>query len=93
MGCFVVLKRVYGDFTARLTRDRVDFINKLNFLTTFREARAESYKLDTIQKFFVKAGLVPLYSPNQVILGLKIKVKTFPPPQEQLERVEALKPL
>ena len=88
MGCFIVLKRVYGDFTARLTRDGVDFINKLDFLTTFREARAESYKLDTIQKSFIVAGLVPLYSPRSGYCKAKNQGLDPYPPREQLERVE-----
>ena len=79
VGCFSVLKRSYGSLIERLMRNGINYINKLDFLAAYPEARAEAYKSSTVYSAFAGASLVP-YDPDRVISQLDIKLRTPTPP-------------
>jgi hypothetical protein len=66
-----VLKRAYG-------RNRINHVDKLDFLKAYPSARIEAFKSETIKNSFAAAGLVP-YDPNRVLLKLDIRLRTPTP--------------
>lgn len=60
-------------------RLRINYINKLDFLEAYLQARTEVFKPDIIENSFVAASLVP-FNPNRVILKLDIRLRTLTPP-------------
>jgi hypothetical protein len=79
VGCFAVLKRAYSQLVESKTRLGVNHIDKLDFLMAYPSARADTFKLKTIQNSFRATGLSP-YSPTEVLLKLNIHLKTPTPP-------------
>ena len=79
VGCFSVLKRSYNRLTEQQMRMGINYIDKLDFLTAYPQARVEAYKSSTIQNAFAAAGLVP-YDPDRVISGLYVRLRTPTPP-------------
>ena len=79
IGCFLVIKRAYGQAIQSKLRYGVNHINKLDFLTTYLWARGEAYKSATISNSFAAAGLVP-FNAQRVIDKLDIKLRTPTPP-------------
>ena len=63
IGCFVVLKRVYSRMVKFKIRNRINHIDKLDFLEAYPSARIEAFKLETIKNSFAAASLV-LFAPN-----------------------------
>jgi hypothetical protein len=49
IGCFAVLKRSYGTIINQKIRLGISYIDKLDFLTAYPQARADTFKLDTIK--------------------------------------------
>ncbi|KAJ5129197.1 uncharacterized protein N7515_005236, partial [Penicillium bovifimosum] len=49
VGCFAVLKRSYGRFVEMKMRNRIDHIDKLDFLEAYPLARIETFKSETIK--------------------------------------------
>ena len=60
-------------------RRGIDFIDKSDFLTSYNQARTETYLLDTIRNGFKAIGLVP-YDPIRVLSTLQVERKTPIPP-------------
>ncbi|RJE17446.1 Pogo transposable element, partial [Aspergillus sclerotialis] len=60
IGCFATLKRSYGRVIESQARTGYNYIDKLDFLAAYLEARVEAYKSETIRNSFASAGLVPL---------------------------------
>jgi hypothetical protein len=57
-----------------------NYIDKIDFLTAFPEARLMVYKAETIRNGFTATGLVP-FDPNRVYQQLTIRLRTpIPPP-------------
>ena len=79
IGCFAVLKRSYSRMVKIKIRNRINHINKLDFLKAYPSARIKAFKLETIKNSFAAASLVP-FTPNQVILKLNIQLRTPTPP-------------
>ena len=75
VGCFAVLKRTYGRLVEEKMRQRINHIDKLDFLSAYPQARKEASKMDNIKNSFVATGLVP-YSPERVLAQLNIYPKT-----------------
>jgi hypothetical protein len=69
VGYFAVLKRLYGQQIKGYIRNRVNHINKPDFLYTFYTACTEAITLANVQSSFVVTGLV-LHDPKRVLLKL-----------------------
>jgi hypothetical protein len=48
-----------------------NYIDKIDFLTAFPEARTMAYKAETIQNGFAATGLIP-FDPNRVYQQLTV---------------------
>ena len=79
VGCFSPLKRAYGRLVENKARLGFNHIDKFDFLDAYPEARAETFKANTIKNSFEAAGLVPL-NPGRVLEQLNIHLKTPTPP-------------
>ena len=82
VGCFAVLKRTYGRLVEEKMRQRINHIDKLDFLSAYPQARKEAFKMGNIKNGFMATGLVP-YSPERVLTQLNIYLKTPTPPGSQ----------
>jgi len=67
VGCFAVLKRVYGCLVEESMRLGINHIDKLDFLAAYPKARLEAFKSENIKNGFAATGLVP-FNPEQVLL-------------------------
>lgn len=56
-------------------RTSINYINKLEFLKAYPQARLEAFKPETIQNSFAAASLV-LYNLDRVLSQLNIKLRT-----------------
>jgi hypothetical protein len=83
IGCFAVLKRVYGRLVENQARTGYNYIDKLNFLIAYLEARVEAYKPETIQNSFTVASLV-LINVEYILSKLNISLRTPIPPGSRL---------
>jgi hypothetical protein len=79
VACFAPLKRAYGGLVESLTRNGIDHIDKLDFLTAYPEARFQAFKDTSIQNSFRATGLVP-FNPALVLSKVNIRIKTPTPP-------------
>ncbi|CDM38464.1 Probable transposable element [Penicillium roqueforti FM164] len=79
IGCFAVLKRSCSRLVETKMRQRINHIDKLDFLEAYPSARIEAFKLQTIKNSFSAAGLVPLL-PDRVLSKLNIYLRTPTPP-------------
>lgn len=79
---FAVLKRAYSNLVSQKIRLRISYIDKLNFLTAYLQARIDTFKSDTIQNSFRAAGLVP-FNPKSVLSELNIRLYTPIPPRSR----------
>jgi hypothetical protein len=82
VACFAVLKRSYGRFVERRSRQGWHHFDKLDFLATFPHAHKEAFKSETIKSGFAASGIVP-YNPERVLEKLNIQLKTPTPPGSQ----------
>jgi len=69
VGCFAVLKRLYGQQIQEFMRNGVNHINKQDFLTAYYSAYTEAMSPANIQSSFAATGLVP-YNPSRVLSEL-----------------------
>ena len=93
VGCFSVLKRVYGQRVEELMRLGVNHIDKLEFLPLYQQARTEALHSRNIKAGFAAAGLVP-YNPSRVLAHLHAEFHTpTPPPLPPSEDVWATETL
>ena len=79
VGCFSPLKSSYGKQIENLMRLQINHITKLEFLPAFKEAFKAAFTEQNIKSGFWATGLVP-YDPENVLSGLKLKLKTLTPP-------------
>jgi DDE superfamily endonuclease/Tc5 transposase DNA-binding domain/helix-turn-helix, Psq domain len=84
VGCFSVLKRVYGRMVEDWMRLGINHIDKQDFLTIYPKARTESQSTANIISSFRATGLVP-YDPDQVLSRLNISFRTPTPPPSILQ--------
>jgi hypothetical protein len=78
IGCFSVLKRMYGRQIEGLMKAHIHHITKVEFLTAFRIAYPESITVHNAQAGFRGAGLIP-FDPQAVISKLDVKLRTPTP--------------
>ena len=57
----------------------INYINKLDFLAAYPQARINAFKTDTIKNSSQVAGLVP-FNPQPVLSKLSIQLQTPTPP-------------
>jgi hypothetical protein len=78
VSCFTTLKRAYGCQIQQLTRNRVNHIDKADFLTAYNKARTESITPAIVRSGFTATGLVP-FDPDRVLSKLNIQIRTPTP--------------
>jgi hypothetical protein len=80
VGCFSVLKRSYGRQIEGLMRNRVNYIDKQDFLEAYYTARTETMNQSNIYSSFAATGVVP-YDPERVLtkLNTQLRIPTPPP--------------
>jgi hypothetical protein len=74
VGCFAVLKRSYGRQIEGFMRNRVNHIDKQDFLQAYYTAHTETMSLANIQSSFVATELIP-YDPERVLSKLNTQFK------------------
>ena len=79
IGCFTVVKRLYGRLVEMKMRAGVNHINKYEFLEVYPSARIEALKFEIIKNSFLVAVLIP-FSPDRVLSKLNIYLRTLTPP-------------
>jgi hypothetical protein len=82
IGCFAVLKRVYGRLVEMKMRNGINHIDKFDFLEAYPSARIEAFKSEIIKNSFCSAGLIP-FTPERVISKLDIRLRTPTPPSSR----------
>jgi hypothetical protein len=75
VGCFSVLKRMYGKQIGEFIRVGINHIDKTEFLYAFKNAQKEALSENNIQSSFAATGLVP-FGPDQVLSTLQITPHT-----------------
>jgi Na+-transporting NADH:ubiquinone oxidoreductase subunit NqrF len=60
-------------------RNRINHIDKLDFLEAYPLVRIKAFKLETIKNSFRSASLIP-FTPERVISKLNIRLATPTPP-------------
>jgi len=78
IGCFSVLKQLYGRLIKQIMARSVNHINKYKFLPLYRQARQAALHWNNIQAGFAATGLVP-YDLDRVLLLLHTKYWTPSP--------------
>src|SRR5450432_4777986 len=84
VGCFAVLKRLYGRQIEGLMRNGVNHIDKQDFLEAYYHARKETMHQSNIIVSFAATRLLP-YDPDRVLAKLNTQLRTPTPPPRQLE--------
>ena len=91
VGCFSVLKRIYGDLVRGKIAVSVHYIDKPLFLKLFFEAHTKTFSSKNIKSGFTATGLIPL-DPSQVLARLRVRVRT-PSPLPTLDPPSSTLPL
>jgi DDE superfamily endonuclease len=84
VGCFAVLKRVYGQQVQSLMRNGVNHIDKQDFLQAYHDAHNKTMTFANIQSSFAATGVLP-YDPDRVLIKLNTQLRTPSPPLARLE--------
>lgn len=79
VGCFSVLKRMYGRQIETFIKARINHITKVEFFLAFHAAYKQSITSENAIAGFRGAGLVP-FNPDAVLSKLDVKLRT-PTPQ------------
>ena len=79
ISCFTTLKRTYGRQIEQLIRDRVNHIDKPDFLIAYNIARTEAITPNIARSGFAATRLVP-FDPDRVLLKLNTQIRTPTPP-------------
>jgi len=79
VGCFAVLKRLYGQQVQNLMRNGVSHIDKSDFLEAYHNARTETMSQSNIAVSFAATGVLP-YDPERVLAKLNTQLRTPTPP-------------
>jgi hypothetical protein len=72
VGCFVVLKRLYGRQIEGLMRNGVNHIDKQDFLEAYYNTRKETMTQANISSSFAATGVL-LYDPERVLAKLNTR--------------------
>jgi hypothetical protein len=83
VGYFAVLKQLYGRQIEGYMRNRVNHIDKPDFLHAFHVGRTEAMTLANVQSSFTATGLV-LYNPERVLSKLHTQFKSASSPGTNL---------
>ena len=78
VGCYSVLKRMYGQELEVFIKASITHITKVEFFIAFKAAHERTMTVENAQAGFRGAGLVP-YDPEVVISKLDIKLRTPTP--------------
>ena len=79
VGCFSVLKRMYGRQIELFIKAHINHITKVEFFLAFHTAYNQSITIENAKAGFRGAGLVP-FSPQAVISKLDVRLRTPTPP-------------
>lgn len=79
VGCFEPLKRSNGKRVEGCIHLGINYIDKLEFLAFYKQARMEALNTQNIRNEFEATGLVP-YDPDEVLSCLHILMRTPTPP-------------
>jgi hypothetical protein len=86
VGCFSVLKRLYGRQIEGYMRNGVNHIDKQDFLEAYYIAHTETMNSANIYSSFAATGVVP-YDPERVLSKLNTQLQTpTPPPPSSIEQ-------
>ncbi len=75
VGCFLVLKHVYGDLVAKNMYLSINYIDKAEMLSIHYHARTQALSPSNIQSGFRATGLIPA-NPGVVLDTLEIRAQT-----------------
>jgi hypothetical protein len=78
VGCFSVLKRMYGRQIEGFMKAHINHITKVEFFMAFKQAYQQSITVANGQAGFRGAGLIP-FDPQAVISKLDVKLRTPTP--------------
>jgi len=78
IGCFSVLKRLYGREIEKLMRNHIHHITKPDFFLAFHTVFWATFRAENVRGGFRGAGIVP-FDPERVISQLNIKLRTPTP--------------
>ena len=84
VGCFSVLKQMYGRELEAFIKAHINHITKTEFFIAFKAAHFNTMTAENVKAGFRGAGLVP-YDPQAVLLQLDIKLRTPTPTGPPLE--------
>jgi DDE superfamily endonuclease len=73
VSCFAVLKRLYGRQVEQLIHNRVNHIDKQDFLEVYYTARIETMNQANIQSSFAAIGVLP-YNLERVLAKLNTRL-------------------
>ena len=79
IGCYSVLKKIYGAEIEHVIKARITHITKPEFFLAFKAAFHRTFTKENVLGGFRGAGLIP-YSPQAVLSKLDIKLRTPTPP-------------
>ena len=88
VGCFSVLKQLYGRLVEQIMARGVNYINKREFLPLYRQSRQAALHQNNIRAGFTATGLVP-YDLDRVLSLLHTKYQTPSPPRPPLDVSQA----
>jgi hypothetical protein len=78
VGCFSVLKRLYGRQLEDYIKAYITHITKIEFFIAFKAAHLRTFSVENIKAGFRGAGLVP-FDPQAILSKLDIKLRTPTP--------------
>jgi hypothetical protein len=87
VGCFSVLKRLYGRELEEYIKAHITHITKTEFFIAFKAAHFNAITPQNIKAGFRGTGLVP-YDPQVVISKLDIKLRTPTPTSPRLPEID-----
>ena len=88
---FAVLKQLYGQQIQDYIRNRINHIDKYDFLLAYLITRTQAASIANIQSGFAATGLVP-YNPERVLSKLHTQLKTPTPPSSSHAHTQAPEP-
>jgi DDE superfamily endonuclease len=77
VACFAPLKQSYGKKVEGQIRAGINHVDRMDFLSLYIQAHAESFTEQTVQSAFEVSGLVP-YDPQRVLSKLQISTPSPP---------------
>jgi hypothetical protein len=80
IGCYSVLKKMYGAEIERFIKARITHITKPEFFLAFKAAFHRTFTQENVLGGFRGSGLIP-YDPQTVLSKLDVKLRTPTPPE------------